>query len=72
MNPLLTKKANEDQEPFTLPQDDNPQGDMLDPATQQPAPDPQAVPAPKPVMEEDKQAKSAAASTPWDVYLDGK
>src|SRR5271157_830423 len=41
MNPLF---ANEDQDPFILPQDDNPQGDMLDPATGKPmAPEPSAV-----------------------------
>ncbi len=56
MNPLFQKKTNEEQEPFTLPQDDNPQGDMLDPATQQVAQKPENVPAPKQVMEEDKQA----------------
>jgi hypothetical protein len=44
MNPLFRKNANEDQDPFILPQDDNPQGDMLDPATGKPmAPEPTVV-----------------------------
>jgi hypothetical protein len=45
MNPLFQKKTNDDQDPIILPQDDNEQGDMLDPATQKVAPPPPVAPA---------------------------
>jgi hypothetical protein len=45
MNPLFQKKTNDEQDPIILPQDDNQQGDMLDPATHQVAPPPPVAPA---------------------------
>jgi hypothetical protein len=45
MNPLFQKQTNDDQDPIILPQDDNEQGDMLDPATQKVAPPPPVAPA---------------------------
>jgi len=47
MNPFFTKQTNEDQDPIILPQDDNQQGDMLDPATMQPTKEPQPAPLPE-------------------------
>jgi hypothetical protein len=44
MNPLFKKQTNDDQDPIILPQDDNEQGDMLDPATQRVAPPPPVAP----------------------------
>jgi hypothetical protein len=44
-NPLFKKKTNDEQDPIILPQDDNQQGDMLDPATHQVAPPPPVAPA---------------------------
>src|SRR5271166_64459 len=75
MNPLFQKKTNDDQDPIILPQDDNEQGDMLDPATQRVAPPPPVAPAEdEKIVEPVRMAsqKSAAANTPWDVYLRGK
>ncbi len=45
MNPLFKKQANDEQDPIILPQDDNQQGDMLDPATKKVAPPPPVTPA---------------------------
>jgi hypothetical protein len=75
MNPLFQKKTNDEQDPIILPQDDNRQGDMLDPATHQVAPPPPVAPAEdEKIAEPSRMAaqKSAAATTPWDVYLRGK
>jgi len=75
MNPLFKKKTNDEQDPIILPQDDNQQGDMLDPATHQVAPPPPVAPAEdEKIGEPTRMAaqKSAAATTPWDVYLRGK
>src|SRR5271157_1659956 len=61
MNPLFQKKANDDQDPIILPQDDNPQGDMLDPATQQTAPQPTAArPERQPIVEQERMAGKQA------------
>src|SRR5208282_4116188 len=75
MNPLFQKKTNDEQDPIILPQDDNQQGDMLDPATHKVAPPPPVAPAEaEKIGEPTRMAsqKSAAANTPWDVYLRGK
>lgn len=61
MNPLFKKKANDEQDPIMLPQDDNPQGDMLEPATHQTTPQPMAAkPQQQPITEQERMASKRA------------